>query len=69
VGRGLRVALLDGAVDGDSYGDHEGAGHPVPVGIAGGEDGGPGHCVRGDGVEPGLHPPSVEAGAEASRLA
>jgi hypothetical protein len=62
---GCEVTLADGADDGDSQDDHEGAGCEVPHGIQGGEVGDSGRGVRGDRVSPGLRPPGPETGFEA----
>ena len=37
MGGSFRVTLADGVVDGESSGDHEGAGRALPVGVEGGE--------------------------------
>jgi Winged helix DNA-binding domain len=55
--------LADGADDGDSQVDHEGAGREVPQRVQ--EVGDSGRGVRGHGVSPGLCPSGSAAGADA----
>src|SRR5665647_1992310 len=65
LGWGCEVTLTDGADDGDSQDDHEGAGGAVPQRVEGGEVGDSGRGVCGDGVPPGLRPPGSESGVDA----
>ena len=58
--------MADGADDGDSQDDHEGAGREVPHGVQGGEVADSGLGVRGDWIPPGLRPSGPVVGVDAS---
>lgn len=65
VGGSVRVTWVDGADDGESQGDHEGAGGAVPLGVEDGEVGDLGCGVRGDRIQSGLCPQGAEGGVHA----